>query len=129
MDTEPVSWVSEDNTMDRSSESDDNEMWSQLNDELESQDGIHSSSLFPSRVRVPWDSSLFLRLKVSRNQQKTLIDPKKRHKWYRKPEKTSGVLPNAANPANFVPSLGVMGLSMSDRDAEAIFDIEHMNWN
>ena len=53
MDTEPVSWISEDNRVDRSSQSDEDELWSQLNDGIESQDGIHSSSFFPSRVRVP----------------------------------------------------------------------------
>ena len=36
---------------------------------------------------------------------------------------TSGALQNAANPGIFAPSLGLVGLPMSSRDAEVIIDI------
>lgn len=38
---------------------------------------------------------------------------------------TSGPLPNAANPGIFVQSVGLVGLPLSSRDAEAIIDTVH----
>lgn len=38
---------------------------------------------------------------------------------------TSGALPNAANPGIFVQSVGLVGLPLSSRDAEAIIDTVH----
>ena len=38
---------------------------------------------------------------------------------------TSGALPNAANPGIFVQGVGLMGLPLSSRDAEAVIDTVH----
>lgn len=42
---------------------------------------------------------------------------------------TSGALPNAVNPGIFIPHLEVVGLPLSNRDAEAIINIVKKNRN
>lgn len=121
-------------------------MWSQSNDELrvQPQDGVDSFSLFPSRDRLSWNSSpLFSYCSPS----SSVIGPQPKKKKteavsnIRKQLRdclnnvhngsfaTSSALPNAADPALFVPSLGGVGRPMSEREVEAIFDMVHKVWN
>ena len=133
MDTEPVSCDSEGNGVDRNWESNES---SQFGNALGPQDEIDSSSL--TRDSSPLSSP---RISSSATNPPLPIEKTKVVSNIRKQLRdcldnvhdgtfaTWGALSNAANPAIFVPSLGVVGLPMSDRDAGAIFDIVHKNWN
>ncbi len=133
MDTEPVSCDSEYNGVYRNWESDEG---SQFVNGLEPQDEIDSSPLPGSSS--PLSSS---RISFSATNPPLPIKKTKAVSNIRKQLRdcldnvhdgtfaTWGALSNAANPAIFVSSLGVVGLPISDRDAEAIFDIVHKNWS
>ncbi len=129
MDTESVSCDSEGNGVYRNWEIDE---WNQFGNELEPQDEIDSSSL-------PWNSSPLY--SSSATNPPLPIENTKAVSNIRKQLRdcldnvhdgtfaTCGALSNAANPAIFVSGLGIVGLPMSDRDAEAIFDIVHKKLN
>lgn len=123
INTEPVNRNSECNGVGTSWESDE-KMCTQSNYELEPQDGVDSFSLFPSRDRVPWNSSP---LSSSRSPSSSVTNPPQPEEKteavsnIRKQLRgclknvhngsfaTSSALPNAADPAFFVPGLGGVG--------------------
>ena len=138
MDTESVNGNSERNGVDRSWESDVDKRWTHINDESESQDGMDSSSLFPSKGRWPSDWFPLSPAESLSSSGTNSPQPKEKTKAVSNIRNqlrrcldnfrdgtfaASGALPTAANPAIFVSNLGVVGLPLSDRDAEAIFDI------
>ena len=73
------------------------------------------SPQIPSRSRKEWTS-----VSNTRNRLRDCLDNVHNGRFA-----TSGALQNANNPGIFIPKLGVVGLPMSHRDAEAIMGTVH----
>lgn len=119
-------------------------MWTQSDDGLDLENGFNPS---PSSLIIresPWDSPCVSSSRSlspsaqtpSQPKEETQALPNTRNQLRDCLENvhdgrfaTSGPLPNAANPGIFVRNLGVVGIPLSHRDAEAIIGIAHKNQN
>lgn len=143
MDIEPVFWDCEGNG-ERGWESDGDQTSIEFNDESNPQGPADCSPGSPRRSGVPLDSSPVSSYRSHspsptnpyQAKEKTKVVASTRDQLRDCLENihdgqfaTSGALPNAANPGIFLPSLGTVGLPMSDRDAELIIGIAHEDQN